>query len=591
MFVRSSARRAAVTRTALIPAPAKGWVQSGNISRAGLDQAEVLDNFFPTAQGASLRGGSAVYANIGVSVKELLVYSTAVTDMFAATDTGLYDCDRINGGGAVFADLTGLGSAAWSTVQISTSGGQFLWMVNGTDHAHYWNGTTFYPITTANPNDLGYDALTTMFLVGQTVTGGTSGATATVLAITQLSATTGTLKLGTITGTFQNNEAITSASGAATVNGTASAGPTITITGVATGDLTQAWLFKSRIFAIEKNSQSAWYLPVESLGGAATEFPLGSVFNRGGNLMLGATWSVDSGSGLDDMCVFVTENGEIAVYQGTDPSSPSTFALVGVYDIAKPISKTGTFKAGGDLAILTEDGIISITEALRKDRAALSGSAITYPIEDAWKTAVTNRTSVAPITTTLWQSQAMLLVGVPNSAFVANARTGAWARYTGWDVRCSAVAGDFLFFGTSAGKVMKAESGGSDDGIAYTGVYVPKFSEFSQAAIKTANHASATIRAVEDAEFTLFGLGDYRVDLPSAPVALGQVSGDVWGTGVWGTFVWGSSADSAPQTVWKAVAAQGYSLSLGMMVTSNQTTKPEFDILAMHLRYEIGNAL
>lgn len=591
MLQRAANARVRSTRSMSIPAPTKGWVQSGNIARAGQDQAEVLDNFFPTTQGARLRGGSQLYANIGTALKAMFTYSSANDDLFAATASGVYDCDRINAGGSAFADLYGLGAGEWSVTQMTTSGGEFLFMVNGTDWAHYWNGTTFYPLTTANPNDLGYDALTTAFQVGQTVTGGTSGATATILAIVQSSATVGTFKLGAITGVFQNNETVTSATGSATVNGAAAAGPTITITGLATNLMSQTWIFKERIFVIEKDSQSAWYLPVKSIGGAMTEIPLGSVFKRGGNLLFGATWSIDSGTGLDDMCAFVTVNGEIAVYEGTDPSSASTWQLVGVYDIGRPLSKVGFFKAGGDLAILTDGGIVPISEALRKDRAALKGASITYPIEDAWIEAVANRTASFPITATLWGSQSMLLVGVPGYAYVSNAATGAWARYTGWDVRCSAVSGDDLFFGTNDGKVMKAEATGSDNGTAYTGIYVPKFSEYGSAAWKSANFASATIRAAASPEFTMFGLGDYALSYPPTPVPLAQPSGDTWGSGIWGTFVWGSTADSSPQTVRKSIGGQGYALTVGMMVTSNQTSTPQFDVLAMRISFETGNAI
>ena len=85
-----------------------------------------------------------------------------------------------------------------------------------------------------------------------------------------------------------------------------------------------------------------------------------------GQFYLGQRGSLDSGSGLDDVCIFVSDQGEIAVYQGTDPASASTWSLVGVYEIGKPLNKHASFGAGGDLAILTEDGIIPVSEALRK---------------------------------------------------------------------------------------------------------------------------------------------------------------------------------------------------------------------------------
>jgi hypothetical protein len=73
---------------------------------------------------------------------------------------------------------------------------------------------------TGNSWQLDYDGQTGNFAIGEVVTGGTSGATATVILDTDAGAT-GTLKLTDVTAAFVNNEAITGdASGAAVVNGT-----------------------------------------------------------------------------------------------------------------------------------------------------------------------------------------------------------------------------------------------------------------------------------------------------------------------------------------------------------------------------------
>ena len=595
-------KRVSSTKEILWPAPTKGWVQSGNITTAGANQAEVLDNFIPTAQGARLRGGANEYADIGASVKRLFGYvSGGTSDMFAATATAIFDADRVAGGSNAFAEVEGQTSGDWSTLQISTSGGQFLVAFNGADHGQYWDGSNFNPITTVAVNKIPFDGLTGEFAVGETVTGGTSGATAEILSIEKTSTTAGTLKVGTITsGPFQDNEALTDgATGAADAAGASASSSAITITGVATADISQAWSFKERIFMVEGGTQSVWYLPVKSIGGAATEIPLGSLFTKGGSVLFGATWSLDSGSGLDDVCVFVTTTGQIAVYEGTDPASASTWSLVGVYDIAPPLNKHASFKAGGDLAILTEDGIVSITEALKKDRAALQTSAISYPIEDAWQSAIARATIDYPITATLWQSRTLLLVGTPemdggtNVSFAANARTGAWGRFTGWDVRCSVVVNDQLYFGTDAGKVMAADSGGNDDGLQYTAKYVPKFAGGNTPVHKVMNHAELTARSTASPfpAFKLFGNSEYQVSNPDVPLPSMFDEGDTWGSGVWGTFIWGGAGDLTTKSTWKTIRGQGTAIAPGVMITSNSTSALVFEILSTRVRYEVGNSL
>lgn len=592
--MRARNARVPSTRDVLFPAPTKGWVQSGNITTAGPDQAEVLDNFFPTAQGARLRGGATQYADIGEAIVRLMTYSSSSDEIFASTASGIFDADRIAGGGVNFADVGGLTSGDWSAVQVATAGGSFLVMANGADSVQYYTGATFHPINAASVNTLNYTTRTGALTAGITVTGGTSGATATILSFVQTSATAGALRLGTITGTFQNGEALTWTGGSAVASGTASVASSITITGVTTSNLSQVWLHKSRLFFVEKNSLSAWYLPAAAIGGAASEIDLGAIFKKGGFLTFGASWSLDSGAGLDDVCVLVTSNGEIAVYEGDDPSDANNWRLAGVYEISRPLNKHSFFKAGGDLAILTEDGIIPVSEALRKDRAALQAVAISFPIEDAWKSAVANASTTFPITPTLWQSQALLMIGVQGSggvAYVANARTGAWCRYTGWDVRCGTVANDSLYFGTNAGKVMRGQNGGADDGLAYTARYVPKFTEAGVRQVKVANHAGVTVKASENPNFRMTCFSNYEIGQYPTATTLAAESGDVWGTGVWGTFVWGSGAAEYTYTVWKGVRASGYSLAPVVVVTSNQSSVPAFEILATRLRFEVANSI
>lgn len=74
----------------------------------------------------------------------------------------------------------------------------------------------FYKVTQAK---LDFDAQTANYVASETLTGATSGATALITAIDD-NGVTGTLTIKNITGIFQDNELITSASGSATANGT-----------------------------------------------------------------------------------------------------------------------------------------------------------------------------------------------------------------------------------------------------------------------------------------------------------------------------------------------------------------------------------
>lgn len=580
------------------PAPINGLVRSGALVKAAPSAAEVLNNFWPTAEGARVRGGAEKTATIPTIAKSLFKYRSGnVERMFAATATDIYDVSApADVDVAETPVVSGLSGGRWSVVQFSTSGGEFTFGLNGADHAHYYNGTTWLPITDEATNSLDYDALTADFAVGETVTGGTSGATAEILSILPSSATAGALALGAITGAFIDNEALTSASGAATSDGLASANLAVSITGVTTSDLSFPWAHKERLWFVEENSLSAWYLPVQSIGGAASKFPLNSVFDLGGALLFGGSWSVDAGDGMDDVLIFVTTEGEVAAYQGTDPSDAAAWALVGVYKIGRPLSKDAWFNSGGDVMVLTEDGVIPISEALQKDRAALQAAAITYPIEALWQRAVANRSLEFNFTAALWPSRTSVVIGLPEqdgvaASLVANTRTGAWATISGWDVQCCEVFNDALYFATSDGVIAKADEGGTDLGEPYSCQYVPKFQEMGSPEEKHAVHARGIWRSTSAVVPQMVGFANYEIGSYPASGNKFFLGTDVWGTGSWGASVWGGRSPTQHGSDWQSVAGSGFALSVGWSVTSNQTEKPDMSISATVLRYERGRAI
>ena len=368
----------------------------------------------------------------------------------------------------------------------------------------------------------------------------------------------------------------------------------IAITGVDTSLLNQAWTFKNRLFFIERNSLSAWYLPTFQIGGAAIEFPLGSVFKEGGRLLFGATWSLDSGEGLDDVCIFVTSEGEIAVYQGTDPASIETWSLVGVYLIGRPLGKNGVFRAGGDLAIATDDGIVPVSQAITQDRSALQTNAITYPIEELWRRTVDIRQGFGPFTMQLWQRESMLLVstpfdvGQPIITLIANTKTGAWARYTGWDTTAMSILEDRLFIGGNNTHVYQANVSGSDDGVPYSCVVVPRFDSFISAEEKHA--VSCRLNAIERTpiSYQVFCNADWRVEIPPPFPADPDEASAAWGVGVWGEFVWGANGLPVRVSEWRTVQSNGYSLAPGIQILSGRITKPDVDLISLDLMYMTG---
>ena len=245
------------------------------------------------------------------------------------------------------------------------------------------------------------------------------------------------------------------------------------LTGVTSANITNVSLFKSRLFFTVKNSLSFWYLPVNSVAGAALEFPLGALFRRGGYLVATDAWTLDGGNGPEDYFAAVTSEGEVAVYTGTDPSSASAWSLKGIYYIGKPMSKRCLVKVGGDLCLLTVQGLYPLSKALQSatvDRR----SAISDKISRAWVDYTQNFVGLYGWQPVMFPEATMLLVNVPvlsrhdiNSVysyqFVMNTQTGAWTRFVGMPAEVWAVHDGKLYFALH-NKVYQAWTGTDDVG-------------------------------------------------------------------------------------------------------------------------------
>jgi hypothetical protein len=376
------------------------------------------------------------------------------------------------------------------------------------------------------------------------------------------------------------------------------AGSTPSITGVLTSKLSQLWSYGKRVFAIQKDSMSAWYLPVLSRSGAMTEFPMGSVFSLGGSLLFGGTWSVNTGAGLSENCAFVTTKGEVAIYQGVDPAS---WTLVNVYRLGAPLHKNAHFKAGGDLAIMTEDGIESVSAAMTTDQNGLPQKAITVPIHDEWLRLVKERLPAGPkFNCTMWTRESMLVVGIPllsgteTKLFAANAITGAWAPFTAWDVACSVVFNSRFYFGSNDGKIREGDVGGMDDNVPYHCIYVPAFNDMGKPNEKVLLRARCWAKANQNFTLQLFGSTNYSPNIPVPQAADTASGGTLWGTAIWGDTgsVWGSSTEAKlVQSKWQTISGIGTEISVGVSFLSGAPGKPVMEIIKLDVVYEDGQVM
>ena len=363
------------------------------------------------------------------------------------------------------------------------------------------------------------------------------------------------------------------------------------ITGVTTSELSYVWSFASRLFFIKKDTLDVWYLPVDSIGGAANSFSLAGIFKKGGKLIFGSTWSLDAGDGLDDKCVFMSDQGEIAIYEGTNPSSAADWRKAGVYQMPKPLGPMGKMQAGGDLLIATQTGLVPISQAINQDIAALEVDAVSKAITPLWQArafALSGGWEVIK-----WPSENIMIISQPGdretTCLIANLQTGGWSRFTGINVQTLAYFDGSVFFGGADGIVRRFETGGNDSGVNYTAAFLGKHEHLGLPGMqKTVAQMRATFRGSSRVNALVTAKTDYVTDLSLPPNAAADTAeGSTWGVGVWGAAIYGGTPPTT-QAAWTAIGRTGYAIAPEVQLTFGSLAKPDVELVAIDATFHVG---
>ena len=442
-------QRKAVTTS--LPAPIGGWNARDSLAEMNPLDAVQMVNFFPTPTDVTLRSGYTK-SSTGISgdVLSLLNYSSPTGNtLFGATNSTIYNVST----STATVSLTGNTSGQWIQTSITTAGGSFMPAVNGQDPMIVYDGTRWQRSATTS--------------TAQTITsitrGGTGNLTATMTTAVAHGLVTGNtiIVTGAVPAQFNGTYRVT-VTGLTTLTYTMATAPsgdastvgTYTIRYYITGEDSENFetvnLFKERLYFVIKDSLDFCYLPVDSINGAVTKFPLGGIFKNGGYLQAMGTWTIDAGYGVDDLAAFVTSNGEVAVYKGSDPSDPADWSLVGIWNIGQTFNRKCMFKFGGDLLVLTEGGLVPLSAGLQSTRLDPRVN-----ITDKIFFAISQATSLYS-NTYGWQinyfaRQNMLILNVPATSgaeqYVMHNITKSWARFTNIPANCWELSGDEMYFG------------------------------------------------------------------------------------------------------------------------------------------------
>lgn len=486
LSLRAGPQRAQTAKSASLPAPVGGLNAFNALADMPTKDALRLDNWFPKPDSVELRRGSTNHVTGFTSPVETLMsfnQASGVPRMFAASGQFIYD---VTGIGAVSSPVqSALTSARWQHINFSNSaGGQFLYMVNGSDLPRYWDGSAWV-----------------------------------------------------IPG-------LTGISNAA--------------------DLINIASHKNRLWFVRKNSFEAYYLNTNAITGGLSKFDVASLFKLGGRLVAIATVTSSSGLTVDDYFAMISSEGEVAVYRGTDPSSASTWALVGMFRIGRPIGYRCVQRKGTDVLVITADGITALQEMMRSDVVS-QDQQVTRKIQNAVNQQVQLYSDLFGWQIILCPIQNQFIVNVPTSEtmsmqFVQNTVTDAWCTFSGWNAKCLELHGDDVYFGTQTA-VIRANSGFNDLGSNIVGDARQAFNYLGNRAQQKFISMIRPVYSVTLNVSTLIDINmDFAVNDPGqSVVAAGEELGALWGSGIWDVSIW--SGTQIVQNDWLEVGDTGYCVS------------------------------
>jgi hypothetical protein len=559
--------------TTSLASPIGGWNARDSLAAMQPLDAVQLINFFPTPTDVTLRKGyTKISTGITGQVYSLMNYAgTASQKLFAAASTKIYDTSTSTATEA----YTGLSNAKFQHVNVTTDGGHFLVACNGEDAVLIYDGTRWFSVATT----------TTAQTISTITRGGTGNLTATLTTAAPHGLVTGNrITVSGATPTQFNGTYVVTVTGVSTLTYTMATAPsgnatvvgiytTIGITGVNSNTFVNVNLFKNRLYFTEENSMTCWYLPVDSIGGAASPLYFGSIARNGGYLQAMGTWTLDAGQGADDYAVFVTSMGEVIVYNGTDPDNADTWVLKGVWQLGQTFSRKCFFKWSGDILLLTQDGLVPLASALQSSRLdprinitdkiyfAVSQAATAYYANFGWQV-------------NYFASENMLILNIPidggTQQFVMHTITKSWAQFTNIEANCWETSGsNGMYFGSN-GFVAQFYTTNSDDGENIVATAQQAYSYFdSVGQLKRFTLVRPILQTDNGLPTVLCGIS---TDFDTVPLtnqiafnpALVEIG--IWDSGLWDEASWGGGLTATK--FWQGVNGLGFAGSVNINVAS-----------------------
>ncbi len=377
------------------------------------------------------------------------------------------------------------------------------------------------------------------------------------------------------------------------------------ITGPITANVRFIVVHKQRIWLVEENAASAWYLPVGALAGAATEFFFGSKFPHGGSVSGLFNWSVDGGAGVDDFLVAVSRAGDVLPYQGEDPSSASTWSLRGTYFIGE-VPKGPFFGSqhGGELYLLSVHGLTGMGKLLRGVDSSIgvgTGSEIsTDNVASLLRDKMSTTLNLHGWAVRLLPEEGGLLVSVPQVGtkdhiqFFYNFAGDGWGLWRGVPIHAFDVWNTKTMFADENDRILAMDVTVDDalltppvgelngDGISFS--ILTTFQALNTAGrFKQIQLIRPDFIANLAPEYTTVARYDYDITEAIKSAAPSIEGAGLWDSGLWDLAVWGSDEESGFNSIGGAWGKGRYAA-----VATKGKTRTKMRLIGWDVLYTVG---
>jgi len=586
-----------VAQTQTIPAPVGGLNARDALPLMPPTDAVTLDNFFPSTTSVDLRSGYIKWSTgYPAAVETLMTWGGTTSSnakLFAASSTKIYDATSQGAVGA--SAVSGLTSARFQNVNFGTPGGQFLIAVNGSDFPLCYTGSEWrlYSSAAAQTISTITHVTTTATLTTSAPHGLVTGNSVTISGTTP-AAYSGTFLI-TVTGASTFTYTMLSDPGAnAGVVGTYTV---FSITGVDPRLFIHVNNYANRLFFVEKDSMRVWYLPLTSISGAASVLDFSSLYSLGGYIVAMATWTIDNAAGVNEYAIFISSEGEILMYNGTDPSVAANWVKVGRYRVGRPVGRRCFVRVSSDVIIICGDGFMPMSKAILTDRN--QEDSLSNKIINLVNTAIDAYSGNFGWEAVYSPLRNKLIFNVPENEnslqyqFVMNTLTGAWCRFTNWKANCFQLLGDESFFGSNlesganSAYVAKCDYGYSDNGAYIFGEAKGAFNYLGSPGRKKQITMVRPFFKTSGVIQASLGIDvDFGDNFPAATPIFSGTTGTPWNTALWNTFPWATTPSTKAD--WEGAQGIGDSISLHMRVVNNKTA---LSWQAYQFLYKVGGYL